>query len=222
MRIVIATLSSGRPEGGVANVVHNTVEALRCRGHHVTCLFSENVLPTSGVSSRFQATIFSYRLAKILRARKGEFDVAIIHAPVGFIYGLLRRLNPSAGLPSYVMMLHGIEERRIHEMGREAKKGRTWHFRWKNRIWEKLYHLPLYRWSIQTADQAVVINWETWTMLQLKYNRDIGNVWYVPNGVENHYFIPRDFHQGDALRLLLWAAGWITRVSTTSAMGSRS
>ena len=101
-----------------------------------------------------------------------------------------------AGLPPYVMFLHGIEERRIHAMGREAKKGRAWYFRWKNRMWQKIYHMPLYRWSIQTADQAVVINWETWTMLQLKYDREIGKVWYVPNARRKPFLHPKGIHRG--------------------------
>jgi glycosyltransferase involved in cell wall biosynthesis len=45
-------------------------------------------------------------------------------------------------------------------------------------------------------------------MLQLKYNRDIGNVWYVPNGVESQYIFPRDFAAGDALRLL-FVGSWL-------------
>jgi glycosyltransferase involved in cell wall biosynthesis len=208
MRIVIAAPVSNQPEGGVANVVLNTAEGLRRRGHEVTCLFNEDVLPSSGMIPRFHAIYFSYRLAEILSERKSEFDIANIHAPVGFLYGFLRRLRRGAGLPPYVMMLHGIEERRIHTMGREAKKGCAWHFRWKNRVWEKIYHMPLYRWSIQTAAHAVVINWETWTVLQLKYKREIGTVWYVPNGVENHYFIPRTYTEGDALRLL-FVGSWL-------------
>jgi glycosyltransferase involved in cell wall biosynthesis len=54
----------------------------------------------------------------------------------------------------------------------------------------------------------VVINWETWTMLQLKYNREIGSVWYVPNGVEDRYFIQREYPDGDALRLL-FVGSWL-------------
>src|SRR5262249_6548054 len=137
-----------------------------------------------------------------------EFDVAEIHAPNGFVYGLARRFFNSAGLPPYVMMLHGIEERRIHAMSREAKKGRAWYFRWKNRVWERIYHMPLYRAAIVTAEQAVVINWETWSVLQLKYNREIGKVWYVPNAVECHYFSEREYPDGNALRLL-FVGSWL-------------
>jgi glycosyltransferase involved in cell wall biosynthesis len=145
MRIVIAAPFSSRPEGGGANVVHNTAESLRRRGHKVTCLFREDILPSSGSIGRFDSVYFSFRLARILRERKDEFDIAQIHAPAGFVYGLWRKLGKEPGLPPYVMMLHGIEERRIHAMTREAKKGRAWYFRWKNRVWQKIYHMTLYR-----------------------------------------------------------------------------
>ena len=208
MRIVIAAPVSNQPEGGVANVVFNSAAELRKLGHEVTCLFREDLISGPLAIPRFEAVYFAYRLAKTLRRRKGEFDVAQIHAPVGFWYGFLRRLRRSSGLPPYVMMLHGIEERRIYTMGREAKKGRAWYFRWKNRVWQRMYHMQLYRWAIVTADHAVVINQETWTMLQLKYNREIGRVWYVPNGVEHRYFIQREYAGGDALRLL-FVGGWL-------------
>jgi glycosyltransferase involved in cell wall biosynthesis len=208
MRIAIAAPVPNQPEGGVANVVYNSAAELRKRGHEVTCLFREDVIPRPVAIPRFEAVYFAFRLAKILRKRKNEFDVANIHGPVGFAYGLLRKLRRTSGLPPYVMTLHGIEERRIHAMGREAKKGRAWYFRWKNRVWERIYHMPLYRFSILAADHAMVINWETWTMLQLKYNREIGRVWYVPNGVERQFFIDHEYRDGRALRLL-FVGGWL-------------
>ena len=208
MRIVIAAPVPNHPEGGVANVVYNSAAELRSRGHEVTCLFREDMISGPLAVPRFEAVYFAYRLAKTLRRRRDEFDVAHIHGPVGFAYGLLRRFGRTSGLPPYVMMLHGIEERRIYTMGREAKRGRAWYFRWKNRVWERIYHLPLYRFSILSADHVAVINWETWTMLQLKYNREIGRVWYVPNGVERQFFIDHDYRDGRALRLL-FVGGWL-------------
>src|SRR6185312_13839027 len=108
MRIAIAAPVSKRPEGGVANVVYNSAEALRGRGHQIECLFSEDVCPRPAPLARFQAVHFALRLAKILRERRGEFDVVNIHAPSGFAYGLIRRLGAARNLPPYVMMLHGI------------------------------------------------------------------------------------------------------------------
>ena len=208
MRILIAAPVSNQPEGGVANVVYNTAEGLRSRGHEVTCLFKEDVLPRPVSIPRLETTYFSFHLARILNKRKSEFDVAEIHAPVGFVYGFFRRLGLTSGLPPCVMMLHGIEERRNHVMGREAKRGRAWYFRRHNQIWQWIYHMPLYRWAILTADYAVVINRETWTMLQLKYDRETGRVWYIPNGVEPDFFIQREYSNERAPRLL-FVGSWL-------------
>jgi glycosyltransferase involved in cell wall biosynthesis len=202
MRIAIAAPAPRRREGGVANVVHSTAEALTQRGHEVTCLFLEDILPESRATGRFEVMHFACRLAALLRKRRREFDVVNIHAPAGFAYGLLRRSGLVQGLPPYVMLLHGLEERRSHVMLREAKKGRAWHFSWKNRMWQGIYSMPLYRCSITTADDAVVINRETWSALQLKYNREMGRVWYIPNGVQRGFFIERQYAAGPDLRLL--------------------
>ena len=208
MRIAIAAPVSKRPEGGVANVVYNTADALRERGHHVECLFVEDVSPEPAPIARFQAVHFALRLAQLLRRRRGEFDVVNIHAPSGFAYGLIRRLGLSGVLPPYVMLLHGLEERRNQAMRREAAKGRAAQFLWKNRLWQHAYYMPLYRFAIVTADQSVVINRETWTMLQLKFDRDIERVWYIPNGVESHFFVPRVPPAARTLRLL-FVGSWL-------------
>lgn len=208
MRILIAAPCPRQREGGVANVVYNTGESLRARGHQVTCLFREDLLPRSVAFPRFEALYFAIRLARELHRRRAEFDVVIIHAPVGFAYGLWRRWRSTRGLPPYVMLLHGLEERRNHVMQREAQKGRARYFRWKNRVWQHVYHMPLYRSSITSSNQAVVINRETWSMLQLHYNREIGRVWYIPNGIEPQFFLPRDYPDGCAQRLL-YAGTWI-------------
>jgi glycosyltransferase involved in cell wall biosynthesis len=208
MRIAIAAPVPQRPEGGVANVVYNTADGLRERGHHVECLFLEHVSPEPAPVARFQAVHFALRLAQLLRQRRGEFDVVNIHAPSGFAYGLVRRLGLDGGLPPYVMLLHGLEERRNQAMRREAAKGRAPHFLWKNRLWQHVYYMPLYRFAIVTADHSVVINRETWTMLQLKFGCDIERVWYIPNGVESHFFVPRVAPSGETLRLL-FVGSWL-------------
>lgn len=207
MKILIAASAPRKREGGVSNVVHNMAESLRARGHEVSCLFREDILAGGSDVKRFDAIKFALRLARNLANSAPTFDVVNVHAPVGFAYGLLRRWR-STRFPPYVMLLHGIEERRNHAMLREAKKGRAWHFAFKNRVWQHIYHMLLYRWSIVTADHAVVINRETWSMLQLKYNREAGRVWYIPNGVEARFLRPRQHREGPALRLL-FAGTWL-------------
>lgn len=208
MRILIAAPCPNLREGGVANVVYNTAESLRARGHQVSCLFREDLLPQPVTFPRFEALYFAARLTRELYRRRGEFDVVNIHAPVGFAYGFRKRWSSSNDLPPYVMLLHGLEERRNHAMIREEQKGRASYFHWKNRLWQQVYHMPLYRWSIINADHSVVINREAWSALQLLYNREIDRVWYIPNGIEPQYFLPREYPDGRAQRLL-FAGTWI-------------
>ena len=202
MRILIAAPVGAGREGGVANVVYNQAQGLRARGHEVTCLFREDILGKTGQAGRFEMLRLAVGLARLIRKEEGSFDAALIHAPAGLAYGMLRRLRRPGTRAAYVMMLHGSEERRIHAMSREARKGRAWYFRLRNQIWQRLYVMPLYRCSIATCDHAVVINRETWSMLQLKYGRDAERVWYVPNGVEGRFFRPRNYGAGEATKLL--------------------
>ena len=202
MRILIAAPAPREREGGVANVVYNAAEGLRKLGHDVTCLFKEDVLGRRVAIPRFEAVYFACRLAKQVWGRRNEFDVVNIHAPTGFVYGILRRMYPKGGLPPYVMLLHGIEERRNYAMSREAKKGRAWHFSWRNRVWQHIYHMRLYSWAITTADYSIVINHETWSFLEVKYRRPLERVRYIPNGVEPRFFLRREYPQCNELRLL--------------------
>jgi glycosyltransferase involved in cell wall biosynthesis len=208
MRIAIAAPAPRQREGGVANVVYNTAEALRGRGHEVTSLFREDVLTAPAPIPRFEATHFARRLATLLQKRRTEFDVVTIHAPAGFAYGRLRQRSGVVGLPPYVMLLHGLEERRNHVMSREHKKRRACHFSLKNRLWQHVYNMRLYRWSIETADHCVTINRETWSALQLKYGRESERVWYIPNGVEPQFFVERAYAEGPVSRLL-FAGSWL-------------
>jgi len=208
MRILIAAPCPQQREGGVANVVHNSAESLRARGHDVSCIFREQLLPQPVAFPRFEMLYFAARLAREVQRRRNELDVVVIHAPAGFAYGVFRRWHLVRGLPPYVMFLHGLEQRRNHAMKREAKKGRAWHFRFKNRVWQHLYHMPLYRLSITSADQAIVINRETWSLLQLYYHLETGRVWYIPNGIESRFFVSRDYPNGCANRLL-FAGTWL-------------
>src|SRR5882724_10213954 len=202
MRILIAAPVGAGREGGVANVVYNQAQGLRDRGHEVTCLFREDILGKGGQAGRFEMLRLAAGLARRIGKEEDSFDAALIHAPAGLVYGLLRRLKRPGTKPAYVMMLHGIEERRIHAMSREARKGRAWYFRFRNRVWQRLYLMPLYRYSIVTCDHAMAINRETWSMLQLKYGRDAERVWYVPNGVEERFLRPRSYRAGEATKLL--------------------
>ena len=202
MQILIAAGVPKRREGGSAAIAHNLGRELENRGHHVTYIFSDDLLTDSESTGRFRDVRLAVRLARHIRKNKKKYSIVNIHAPVGFIYGILRRLPSSNDYPPYVMTLHGLEERRAHVMTREAKKGRASHFSWKNRLWHRVYHKPLYTLAIKTADLAHCYSRDVSTILQLKYNLDAGQVAYVPNGVEKRFFIERQYTERTPLRML--------------------
>src|SRR5260370_15277149 len=106
------------------------------------------------------------------------------------------------------MIMKWLEERRNYAMGREAKKRRADYFRWKNRVWQHLYHMRTYRWSFETADQCIVTNREALLFLQMRYKLPPDRVWFVPNGVGPEFFHARSFSPGMATKLL-FVGTWI-------------
>ena len=208
MRILIISGVPGKAEAGVAGIVYNVTNELRELGHRVEAKFFEDLLPEQHWPSRFRTIEFARKIARYVGGRKNDFDVVNIHAPSGFWYGLVRQgLGPEAG-PPYVMTMHGLEERRNYAMGREARKGRADYFRWKNRVWQRLYHMPTYRWSFKTADQCIVTNREALLFLQLGYGLPADRVWLIPNGVGPEFFHARSYSEGMATKLL-FVGTWI-------------
>ena len=208
LRILMSSCVPGRREGGVAAIIHNLSRELARRGHTVRHLFREDLIEDQRVSARFAELTFSMRLGKYIARHSCEFDIVNLHAPVGFPYGLRRRLSRSRSLPPYVMTLHGLEERRMHVMSREVRTGRAWHYSWQNRIWQRFYNLPRFRWSIRTSDGAHAYSRDVWNFLQLKYNLDSDRTAYIPNGVEPRFFISRSYRDSGPLKLL-YAGTWL-------------
>jgi glycosyltransferase involved in cell wall biosynthesis len=208
MNVLMASGAPRRREGGVAAIIYNLGRELEGLGHRVTYVFLEDLIAPGTVSGRFTELIFSFRLARYIVKNRKEFSIVNLHAPVGFPYGMRRRWHGVSDYPPYVMTLHGLEERRVHVMSREVKKGRAWNYSWQNRAWHRLYHQPRFRWCIKTADGAHAYSRDVWNLLQLKYNLDSGRVVYIPNGVEPRFFIPREYVESDSLRLL-YAGTWL-------------
>jgi glycosyltransferase involved in cell wall biosynthesis len=208
MDILMGSGVTKRREGGVAGVIYNLGRELENLGHHVTYVFQEDLIEPGNVSPRFNELVFSLRLGRYIAENRQKFSIVNLHAPTGFPYGLRRRWQRSAGYPPYVMTLHGLEERRVHAMSREAKKGRAWNYSLKNRLWQRFYHQPRFRWSIRTADGAHTCAREVWSTLQVKYNLDSDRVAYIPHGVEPRFFISREYHSSESLRLL-YAGTWL-------------
>jgi len=208
LRVLMAAGVPKRREGGVAAIIYNLGRELEKSGHEITYVFLEDLVELSNASPRFMELMFSLRLSKYIASNAEKFSIVNLHAPAGFSYGIRKRWNRARGYPPYVMTLHGLEERRIHVMSREVKKGRAWNFSLKNRLWHRFYHQPRFNWSIRMADGAHTYSRDVWSMLQLKYNLDSDRVAYIPSGVEERFFVAREYHAGEELRLL-YAGTWL-------------
>jgi glycosyltransferase involved in cell wall biosynthesis len=210
VRILIAIGVRRQKEAGAAGVALNHAAELEKLGHSVQCWFLDDVLDGSALSNRFESLLFALAIAKQILKRRTEFDVVNLHAPWGGAYGVWRKLFHPRGSPPYVMTMQGSEERYVNAMRIEHRKGRAWHFSWKNRLWHRAYHQTLYDCSIRSADYGAVANREAWIMAELNYGREPGRIWFVPNGVEHRFFVTREYRDRGPLRLL-YVGTWLDR-----------
>lgn len=208
MRILMSAGVPRRREGGVAAIIYNLGRELKKRGNSVTYIFQEDLFGEESNSTRFNELTFAHRLNRYIANNREKFSIVNLHAPTGFLYGVRRRWLGSRNDPPYVMTLHGLEERRVHVMSREARKGRAWNFSFRNRLWHRFYTFPLFRWSIRTADGAHAYSRDVWNMLQLEYNFDPHRVAYIPNGVAPQFFLSRRYDSAGPLKLL-YAGTWL-------------
>jgi glycosyltransferase involved in cell wall biosynthesis len=209
MRILMISGVPGKAEAGAAGIVYNLTKELRNLGHIVKPMFFEDLLPEQSWPARFRAIEFARKIDSYVKEVHSNYDIINVHAPFGFWYGTRRRLRGAKAGPPYVMTMHGLEERRNYAMGREAKKGRADYFRWKNRVWQHVYHMPTYRWSFKTADQCIVTNRESLLFLQLRHNLPADRVWFVPNGVGSEFFCERTVSTTTTAPKLLFVGTWI-------------
>lgn len=162
------------------------------------------------MSTRFASLVFAARIAKrIIKARQ-KYDVVNLHGTSGCAYGMWRRLFGSKGTPPYVFTMQGLIQRYAHVMRREHVKGRAWHFGFKNRLWYRWYHEKIFACVIRTADFGVASNREAWTYPELVYDLDPGRLWYVPNGVEESFFLAHEYAQRVPMQLL-YVGTWLDR-----------
>lgn len=210
LKILIAIGVSRKKEAGAAGVVLNHAAELTKRGHEVECWFLEDVFERPAKLRRFEALIFAWRIAQRIWRAPGKYDVVNLHAPWGCVYGVWRAMTRATNAPPYVLTMQGSEERYVRAMRAENRKGRAWNFSWKNRLWHRVYHQTMYDLAIRTAEFGAVANREAWICAELKYGREPGLIWYVPNGVEERFFAVREYPETNEPRLL-FVGTWLDR-----------
>jgi len=210
LKILIAIGVLRQREAGAAGVVFNHAEQLAKLGHQVDCWFFDDILSSPRWPARFRDLEFAAAVSSRIRRQPQQYDVVNLHAPWGCVYGLSRKWFPSPQLPPYVFTMQGSEERFARAMKLEHQKGRTANFALKNRVWHRAYHQSMYDLSISTANFGAVANREGWILSELKYGHPPGRIWYVPNGVNENFFLPRQFADAPANRLL-YVGTWLDR-----------
>jgi glycosyltransferase involved in cell wall biosynthesis len=210
MKILIAIGVPRQREAGAASVVFHHARELERRGHAVDCWFLDDIFAEPVRLKRFEAMSFACSVAKRIFRNRKKYDVVNLHAPWGFAYGLWRRLARPADAPPYVFTMHGSEDRYVLMMKLEHRKGRASHFGWHNRLWHCLYHQTMYDLSVRTASYGAVVNREGWICAELKQGRQPGRVRFVPNGVDESFFVHRAYSQ-DLRPRLLYVGTWVDR-----------
>jgi glycosyltransferase involved in cell wall biosynthesis len=210
VKILIAIGVPRQKEAGAAGVVFNHARELEKRGHTVDCWFLDDLLPGRAGSGRFDALVFAQRVAKKILQDRQAYDVVNLHAPWGCVYGLWCKFLRPRGAPPFVFTMQGSEEWYGYIVLREYRLGRAENLGWKNRVWHRLYHQNMYDYSIRTANYGAVANRAACVIAQLTHGGAAGQVRYVPNGVEESFFVPRDYTPRQTLRLL-FVGSWLDR-----------
>ncbi len=201
----MAACTPRRREGGAAGVTMELARELERLGHSVNIIFQEDVIPSRLLPKRLYELYFSVGVARHILQNPERYDVVHLRAPTGCVYGLARLF---ARKPPYVVELDGLEERRAYAIRQEMRKGRGWDSKFRNRLWHRVYHMPRFRVSVKTADWAVCATREIWSYLQLVYGLRNDRVTYLPHGVDERFFRPREYTEFEAPRLL-YVGTWL-------------
>src|SRR5260370_7262373 len=102
LNILMASGVPKRREGGVAVIVYNLGREMERRGHQVSYIFLDDLIEAGSVSPRFIELVFAHRLSKYISQNKQKFSIANLHAPTGFLYGLIRPKTRACADPPYV------------------------------------------------------------------------------------------------------------------------
>src|SRR5437899_3253508 len=102
LNVLMASGVPKRREGGVAAIIYNLGREMERLGHQVSYIFLDDLIEPGSVSPRFAELVFSHRLGQYITKNREKFSIVNLHAPAGFLYGVRRRWNRSAGYPPYV------------------------------------------------------------------------------------------------------------------------
>jgi glycosyltransferase involved in cell wall biosynthesis len=202
MRFLLASAVSNSHSTGMGKWSHRVAEALRADGHDVTLWFVDDVLGDEP-STFAVVMVYPVRLALAILRRRHEFDVAIIHEPGGFWYGLMHAIVPS--LPPLVAMCHNVESKWFRQRLRAAERGLAT-VPWTTRVKVPLFRTWQSNGTIRLADHVVCLSAEDRGYLIAELGRNGDEITRVANGVAPEDFVLPAGRRG---RRLLFVGGWV-------------
>jgi glycosyltransferase involved in cell wall biosynthesis len=122
VRIALISFIEDRSTTGMGKWSHEMAAALRGRGHTVDLWFDSQFPLVKRLGARAAVLLAPLALARRLVARRQDYDVVVVHEPLGVWWGLLRRIG-LRGLPAMVCMCHNVESRHAKEMVTAARIG---------------------------------------------------------------------------------------------------
>jgi len=207
MRILIVDWGPSNHEGGTAQVEYNLARALRALGHEVT-VWRQNEVSVSLRPRRLYSIRFPIGAARRIfhMSRSKRPDVVHFHNHTGFFFAGIRKWLRRYDIP-VVTTLHGFEARFVYEMNIAYTQGEVNHWRWYNRLWYRCTMYPMTVAAIRWSDCVTVITRESWAYLQIRYRLPYERITYIPNGVEDCFFVERTYR--NPIRRLLYVGTWL-------------
>ena len=202
MRLLLASAVADSPSTGMGKWAHRVGEALEQRGHRVTVWFGRDVV---GTAPGTFGTIVAYpiQLARLIVARRHDFDAVIVHEPGGFWYGLARQVLSS--LPPLIAMCHNVESKCFEQRLRGAHGGYS-SVPWATRLKQPLFRNWQSNGTIRLADHVICLSTEDRGYLIRSLHLNPARVTRMVNGVA-----PEDFAEAaaDRARSALFVGGWL-------------
>jgi glycosyltransferase involved in cell wall biosynthesis len=202
MRLLFVSFILNTRASGMGRWTHEMMAALSARGHRTQAWFCED-FPRSMRLARVAPLTFPPVLAASLGRRAAEVDVAIVHEPLGFWYGLLRKARPS--LPPMVLMCHNVESKCFRRKLDAASRGFATVAR-GSRVKTPLIRLWQSDGAIRLADHVACLSREDAAYLGARLGVPPGKLTVFANGVAPEFDRPAS---STGAHRALFVGGWL-------------
>jgi glycosyltransferase involved in cell wall biosynthesis len=205
MRILMGASVRDTTSTGVPRQMHELAQQFRAAGHTTDFAFLPERVgwPGSALSLWFSL----HMLPRLVRgARRSEYDVYVLHAADGWLYGLLRWIARPLLRTPYVMASHGLEHRFWDVFKAEERAGRL-KISFQHRLFTVAVRLSTVRLAVATCDRLICLtSAERGYIVMRKWKRG-EKIAVIPNGVGPEFFGPPAALEAP-LHKLLYVGPW--------------